>query len=285
LYYRVSVQTIKDQFVDGFVRALNVNERKPFPTKDDQKQIAQLLFPEYREHSGFMLGMSLRHFGTLRTMVDEWIDSGFDGEGREQPLDRRLTDECSDEYEYVEGTARPRRKSPTRSVVEECLERYPLRTDLLEHGGFQVVLELPQEDLDLGEKPHMPEMYAVNLFLGFYGSPWIFRLMRCAKCRTYQLVNAPRKSYVRGWHCAGCSKTAAATRSVSKARATLLESKLQACAAAWAKDKPRHANRVVWVLEQANKQLGWRSHIKRGFITRNLTEIQKRAERLVKAKV
>lgn len=228
-----------------------------------------------------------KHASKLRELVDEWIDSGIQADGSEQPRSRRLSDASVVEYVEAEGivSAVGKPKSRIRRMVNDYQQRYPMFIQLQDDGRTLPVFAAEGGDeLRADKRPPMPGREVVRLFIQFYDSPWIFRLMRCARCRTYQLVNAPRQSYVRGWHCAGCSKTAAATRCVSQARADERERKLQACAAAWAKGEPKHAERRAWVLEQANKLFPYGNLIKRNFIARNLAEIQARAERMNNAK-
>lgn len=229
------------------------------------------------------------HSETLRTLIDEWIDSGIQTDGSEQPRSRHLSDESTVEYveagEIITAVAKP--KSRIRRMVNDYQKRYPMFVQLQDGGGTLPVFAAEGDDeLKADKQPPMPGREVVSLFIQFYDSPWLFRLMRCAKskCRTYQLVNAPRKSYLHGWYCAGCSKTAAATRSTSKARTNERERKLQACAVAWAKGEPKHADRRAWVVEQANNHLRNGEHIKRNFIALNLAEIQARAERMSNAK-
>ena len=225
----------------------------------------------------------VKRFDTLRTLVDEWIDTGIQADGSEQPGGRRLSDES--DVEYVGGVLTTKPKSRIRQMVNDYQKRHPMFVQLQDDGGTLPVFAAEGGDESItDDEPSMPGREVVRLFIQFFDSPWIFRLMRCARCGTYQLVNAPRQSYVHGWHCAECRKTAAATRCVSKARADGRERKLQACAAAWTKGEPKHADRRLWVLEQANKQLSFSERIKRNFIARNLAEIQARAERMQNAK-
>jgi hypothetical protein len=125
----------------------------------------------------------------------------------------------------------------------------------------------------------------VRLFIQFLDSPCRFHLMRCTRCRRFDLVNAPRKVYEYGWHCAGCSKNATAKRCATNTRAKRREDLLLYCAEAWAKGERKYCqDRLAWVLEQVNKRLAYGAHIKRNFITRHLAEIRVRAERITNAK-
>ena len=285
------------KFFTGFVQLLN---------GDTSIETARLLVGEFGpsfspvEQDTMRLQTFIpmvKHLDTLRGMVDQWNDSGINPEdGSETPTSRHLDNDGvffkPAEVESVLDEGRLvsviKQGSRIRQIVAACLERHPARISLADGGGIQVLgcppQEIPEGAIPDSEQAPMPETHVALLFIRFFDSPWIFRLMRCTRCRTYQLVNAPRQSYVRGWHCAECRKTAAATRCVSKARANERERRLQACAAAWAKDEPKHADRCAWVLEQANKQFEYGDLIKRNFIARNRAEIQDRAERMSNAK-
>lgn len=240
---------------------------------------------------------------TLRSMVDEWIDSGIDSDGNERPRSRHLDEgflvvPAELENMTIDGRLITVVKtgSRIRQIVESCLRRHPIWPLLKNGGGVEMTFNAPQpawprESEDPYDwkprfegEPPMPEAHVAMLFVQFFRSRWIFRLMRCARCRRYQPVNAPRAVYEYGWHCARCRRSAPALRSMKRERKQRKERLLRLCAEAWFKSRLKVYGRYPWMIERVNSQMPRGAHIRRNFITRNLTEIQGRAEELHKAK-
>jgi hypothetical protein len=126
------------------------------------------------------------------------------------------------------------------------------------------------------------EHVAAGLFLCFYRSEWLFKLMQCRHCRSFDVLNKhkPRKSYVRGWHCPKCSRTVSATLAVEKSRVARRKVWFDLAVKALQEwdTKPRKADHVAWITERVNEGLPkYLDHIKRNTITRNLTEIEEHA--------
>lgn len=224
----------------------------------------------------------LEQFDTLQMLVDEWIDSGINAHGIEEPGSRHLIQGSS--FEVIGGNgelnAVERPNSRILQMINAYQERYPIRLEPHSNGGvgFFFAGEV-SPDSDAREK--FPQA-AVRYFIEFFDSPWLNHIMRCARCKTYALVNAPRKSYLYGWHCARCRHTGVAAGSLKKARARNLEKLLTRCAEVWAKDAPRSRNKEAWILEKVNDGLNFGERIRRNFLTRHRAEIQTLAEKLRK---
>jgi hypothetical protein len=293
LYYHCFVKPILDDRIVGLVQLLNddisIETARLLVSRMDFSSVpAEDLTEKLKDAVRLgMLTSLAEQSDTLRALVNEWIDSGVQSDGSERPGSRHLSDESV--VEYVDGpgivSAVARPKLRIQQMVNAYQKRHPMLIQLQNLGGIDLCFA-PEGGHELSAEEGFPiiGVEAVRLFIQFFDSPWIFRLMRCAKCGTYQLVNAPRRSYVRGWHCAVCMHPAASTQSMTAARKKRWNRQLNACAEAWAKGEPKHADRRVWVVEQANKQLHYADHIKRNFITLHLTKIQNRAERIKHAK-
>jgi hypothetical protein len=156
-----------------------------------------------------------------------------------------------------------------------------------------------------------PELIATAFFMSFYKSEFVFRLMRCNKCKVYKVLeHPPQKTYRYGWHCKDCRGKVTAYRFLKKSRAAAREKWMNlavgACRAWDAKSsrakhtvhvpeqysdgspfmreptelekKHQKADKINSIFNYVNASLGWKDKIKRNTITRNLTEIELRAK-------
>ena len=122
---------------------------------------------------------------------------------------------------------------------------------------------------------------AAGMFLFFYHSEWLYRLMKCRQCGVFAVPDRkPRKSYVRGWHCRPCGRTVSATISVAERRKDQRKKWFNLAVDAvrrW-EQRPRNQDRIEWIKEEVNKGLRLVDQIKRNTITHNLKDIEARAK-------
>ncbi|UWZ85272.1 hypothetical protein [Occallatibacter riparius] len=209
----------------------------------------------------------------LGSLVDEWIDSGFDEHGTEHPYERFLPDGLMLDDRSV---------GVSTSLAIRSIERYqqvhPPRLHVRPRGGIDI--SFAAEGFEVKSGDQVPAQAAIRLFIEFFRSEWIFRLMRCAHCRTYQIIRSPRREYVRGWHCSACRKTAAAATSVKKSRELMQMRRLNAAARAICSGLPARAEKALWIAGRANHALALHERIKRNWVTRNLAQIEQMAHAL-----
>jgi hypothetical protein len=216
------------------------------------------------------------HLEILRTLADEWIDSGINPDGTEQPHSRHLNEERCIEFREIKGewTAVAEPKSRIRRAVNDYQEKYQIRLQLNPRGGREYVFT-SSSDSDV-----MPEAQAILLFIRIYSSPWLKSLMRCAQCRTYDLVNSPRPGYINGWHCKKCRNSAPALRRTRKTRDDLKRLRLRYCAEEWLRKQARCSREKRAIATGANTRLRPDQWIKQNFVTRHLPEIMAQAAEL-----
>jgi hypothetical protein len=221
------------------------------------------------------LASVIEHLEILRTWADEWIDSGIRADGVEQPPSRHLSQERCIETKEIKGkwiaVAEP--KSRILRAVNDYQEKYQIRLQLNPRGGREYVFT-SSSDSDV-----MPESQAIVLFIRLYCSPWLKGLMRCAQCRTYDLVSSPRSSYIRGWHCKKCRNSAPARRRTRETRNDLKKLRLRYCVEEWLKDQAGSSRRKGSIATRVNTRLRPDQWIKQNYVTRHLPEIVAQASR------
>lgn len=238
----------------------------------------------------------------LRAYINEWIDSGFAPDGSEFPARREFKVRLRDRGD---GTtiARPKWNTPPEDyapppaaisaiaklhkgkAVPSAGGRYhieieddarsPVAMSIFTRGGVSYSLR--------GTAGLTMESRAALIFYWFYRSSWLFRLMRCNRCKALSLPQTkPRKRYERGWHCDKCRNSAAAQAATAARRTRLREQWLGLAVDAYReyRSSPRRSTNGVsaFIAERVNKRLPYNSRIKRNTITRNLKEIQAHAE-------
>lgn len=239
----------------------------------------------------------------VRSYVDEWIESGVRDDKSEWPKTRRFAPQVG-LLEAVAGKPVPPSPSAVCAMArllgsneEPQIRDYgngEMEYVVSAHGKFKFTI-YPKGGLDFGASLTARagyELEAANLFLEFYRSEWVFRLMKCRKCEIYAVPTRkvgeenqkawPREQYVRGWHCPKCSGSASATASVEKSRDDRRTEWLGFAAIECGKwdamtRKPSGFDKAQWIADQVNKKLPWSGHIKRQRITRNLNEIEEAA--------
>jgi hypothetical protein len=237
----------------------------------------------------------------LRRLIEEWIDSGFQANGSEEPSKRNFSPKPCRETWADDGEANlfPPPKAVTemaRLLGGTLLTRVSRDEPMVFQAGVNLQAGVDRRfSVTIGAKggldfsPTMtrhddPGLIAAGLFLEFYRSEWLFLLMRCRNCGLFSVPDRkPRERYVRGWHCPKCSKAIPAVLSVQKSRAALRERWFTLAVQALQKwnAKPRRAGntgRAVWIAEEVNKGLRRVDRISKNTITRNLSEIEECAK-------
>lgn len=237
----------------------------------------------------------------LRAYINEWIDSGFAPDGSEFPVRREFKPRLRDRDD---GTAISRPKWPLPPPEDYAPPPAAVSAIAKLHHGkavpyigrYRIEIENnakpPVEmsispgggvDYILREKGRQStESRAALIFYWFYRSNWLFRLMRCNRCKALSLPQTkPRKRYERGWHCDKCRNSAAAQAATAARRTRLREQWLGLAVDAYReyRSSPRRSTNdvSVFIAERVNKRLPYNSRIKRNTITRNLKEIQAHA--------
>lgn len=206
--------------------------------------------------------------------MDCWIGSGFEPDGSEHPRQRHLTQSSAPLKAMLRYSISI---TPWMLIGDRGgVELYPRMSQYRNQPGAPAkgigsrhAIEWTEEEL---------EVAAAGLFLCFfYNSKWVFLVMKCRRCGLYE-VNNPRKSYVRGWHCAKCRKTAPAAMATDKIRADRRDKWFGLAVKAWAQSEKVNGDRIAWVTRKVNdglrKMKRMPDPIKRNTITRNLKAIE-----------
>jgi hypothetical protein len=231
----------------------------------------------------------------MRSYLEEWIDSGILTHGSERPYERNFAPKsCRKVWSFEDG--KPNLFPPPRAVKamakfcngslmvrensylvvghEEANTNGSVSVSIGSQGGIEY-------EPTFGSVSDDPEVVAAGMFLDFYRSEWLFRLMQCRHCRKFAVASKkPRNSYVRGWLCSKCSKTvpaAAATENGRKCRhQRWFDLAVEACIGLNVTPFERRGiDRVAQITENDNAGLPLMDRIKRNTITRNLTEIER----------
>jgi hypothetical protein len=231
----------------------------------------------------------------LGSYIEEWIDSGFHEDGSEWPYERNFAPKSSravwslDDGEpnlcpppqavkamarFCNGTLQVRGNSYLIVGHEEANTSSSVSVSIGPRGGIQYEPTTQCRDGDA-------ETMAAGMFLFFYHSEWLYRLMKCRQCGVFAVPDRkPRKSYVRGWHCRPCGRTVSATISVAERRKDQRKKWFNLAVDAvrrW-EQRPRDQNRIEWIKDEVNKGLRLVDQIKRNTITHNLKDIEARAK-------
>jgi hypothetical protein len=210
---------------------------------------------------------------TLRTYVDEWVDTGRFPDGSESPQKRNLF------------SARD-----TYHAVYTCLKQNPVPCELVLYPRH-VEVSLVQRTWDAVATNFFDAQLveATRIFLGILISEWRFRLCKCryGPCGRYFLHPKPRALYRHGTFCTPDHlRRAAALDSVRKSRrraADALSSeaarKLRewGCASSWANDakvKGRLATHLCMFIVK-KKLHAYRQEVKLNWITRHQDAIER----------
>lgn len=202
--------------------------------------------------------------GLLRDYVDEWLQSGFDGEV-EEPLSRSLD------------------KAPNaQRALYRYLSEFP-PTPMFARNGYYAHFGIGH--LYSADRP--AENYAAFAFTSFMDpdNTWRDRLFKCRRCGVYGLLKRkPRRLYKRGMHCEECRSKATADTSTAKSRKQRSEKRLKETAAAWRAWKPTcRLPQKEWVTVTANRRLAVEDRITKKWVSRFQSKIEAKAKAGVEA--
>jgi hypothetical protein len=165
-----------------------------------------------------------KYAARLRTLVDEWLNSGLGPTGEEDARTRDLA------------------KTPTAARV---LQKYSRKQSVLLvvgpeglhvtlHGGPQWTIGDSMKSPDVPLRPRSTEDIADGLFAQFCLSEWRCKLAKCrrAGCGRYFWLNHWNRLYKRGIACPGCARIRSSENSTIRARKQDHADKLARAAAA-----------------------------------------------------
>ncbi len=229
----------------------------------------------------------------LVSYLEEWIDSGRQSDGAERPYDRNFAPKSSRKiWNFEDG--KPNLLPPPHAVVAMSNffngvpmvrdRHYLIHRSAEAHSTGSVSILIGgqggihfEPTRETGKTT--PESFAAGLFLQFYRSEIIFRLMQCKNCRSFAVHDRPRQSYVRGWHCPKCIKKVPALISSDKARKSKRERWFNLAVEACfkldaAREGPESEKLILSITEKVNSRLSLQNRIKRHTIARNLKDIR-----------
>jgi len=233
----------------------------------------------------------------LAHFLGEWVESGIQADGSERPYERCFAPRsCRKEWSFDDG--KPNLFPPPRAVkamANFCNGSLMVRDNsylVVGHGeantsgsvsvliGSRGGIEYEPTFSSLSDDP---ETVAAGMFLTFYRSEWLFRLMSCRHCRKFSVPKRrPRKSYVRGWLCSKCIKTVPATAAMKNSRQSRHQQWFNLAVDAYialnaSSSEEYGVDRAAQLTEKVNAGLPITNRIKRNTITRNLAEIERTA--------
>jgi hypothetical protein len=256
--------------------------------------------------------------GELRSYIEEWIETGIQNDNSEKRDQRRFvpaqsvgTVEPAVFPKALRALANvwggdllvraPRTGPWTYQIVSNAqkqafvamniaigptggLEYHPIirkRTDPTESGSAMIDPESASQ-LNIGDRDAQdqfdPIPIAAKIFEAYYRSEWLFGLMQCRRCRTFEAPKppesrTPRKVFERGWHCRRCSHAAPTEARRLKKKSELINLTAKAYEK-WNQMHPnRRRDRVLWILAEVNKGLPYGEHVARRTISQILKEI------------
>ena len=211
----------------------------------------------------------------LRRLLDSWLDSGRERQGREWPSRREL------------------RKTPYAwQAASDFIEQSPPGLQLaLDAGGFELVIA----ERHWG-RPWAPDFFraqeleACRLFVGILASSWHTRLGKCryGACGRYFIATRVRQVYQHGMFCCDEHRQHASAVGLTKARrregkARLIELAAQwLCqrkASGWQTDMALRGRLLNMVANQVRRNPNLRPNrepMRKNWITRNSAAIEKR---------
>jgi hypothetical protein len=198
----------------------------------------------------------------LRSLADEWIDSGKASQGGEDPAQRKLS-----------------------SSLLELLNGWTSRNKPL--IGFKssgdIVLFMPACKLDFRAPLESARDEAVRLFATFMTSPQRCMLYKCRRCKVYYFTQRRPRGFIKnGTYCPEHRNSASANRSNQRKREPERARKLDLasrCWGCWPKRLTEAGTQAQWVAETANEKLEhYYTPISRNWVTRNRAEIEAMAQ-------
>jgi hypothetical protein len=211
----------------------------------------------------------------LRTLVDEWLETGRDPDGSEWPSRRDL-------HKALRGW----------QVAAEFLEQSPPTMYPAESSGFSLTIAEPHWGRPwAGDFFAAQEVTAGRLFVGILASDWQQRLCKCrySPCGRYFVGAKVRRSYRHGTFCSREHRAHASADAVTKARRHHARFALVEAAAhwlarrhrssAWQGDHDLKARLAAVLSEQISRNpylRAGRESVGVKWVTRNCTAIERR---------
>ena len=218
----------------------------------------------------------------LRELVEEWLETGWNPDGSEEPSKRTLAHAWRARYE-----------------VEDYLEKCPSTLSLEGNDLCVHIAELSDSDWKAPDFFEAHSARATRLFVGIVASDWKERLCRCryTPCGCYFLHPKPRRVYRSGiFCCLQHQKHGSAAQSTSNRRSKV-HARLVDYAAAqlrewrisrpeWQVDrrsKARLAKEISkYILKSRDPNLkAYRLNVKVNWVTHNAKEIERQRRHLL----
>jgi hypothetical protein len=218
----------------------------------------------------------------LRSLVDEWLDTGRERNGSEWPSRRNI-------HKTLRGW----------EAASEFMEQSPPRLLLSpDPGGFDLVLAEPNWSRPWAEDFFKAqEIEASRLFVGILASEWQQRLCKCRypPCGRYFVGRKLRHSYLHGTFCSPQHRQLFSAEAITKARRRAGRSYLIDAAAqwlsqqkvsAWQADFDLNCRLLAVLAKQVRRNPNLRPSrepVRMNWITRNCAAIEKRRLQLLGA--
>lgn len=183
---------------------------------------------------------------TLRGLVDQWIASGKQAEGEEEPWGRNIE---------ASTPAHPR---PITDVLVEYREKNPPRVLIGGDGRFDIAMEplrisaWPSPPPKLEDTLERARDFAIFIFVQLLDSPSRERLFRCDRCGKYFVHGrAPRRYIKQGTYCLRktCKRSAAKKR-MESTRNKRTDEMVTFSSEVWPRWKPDFGPRSKWVADR-----------------------------------
>jgi len=202
----------------------------------------------------------------LRSLVSEWIDSGKNPDGQEEPLRRALSLGSCD-------------------AVNRYLQRHPPQFFLFEGNKIGAVFA---EEKPQSTGPDDPiaaaKEEAIRLLVHFMDSDARRQLAKCFVCHEYFYpARKIRDFYQRGAYCEAC-RPKVSMLDTEDSREQWRKKVMKLAVEAWPKWRPSYGPQALWVAMRVNEKLSpGDKRIKGAWVTRNDEEIIARVQEMQNA--
>lgn len=233
--------------------------------------------------------------------LEEWIDSGLQPDGSERPFERNFRPKCRGaEFVMADDANLAPPPNALVSIAKMFDGQLYVNTRRTGENFYSIRLGRPPASItslsinihpgggyDFDAVPSLSdnrEVIAGFFFYLFYGSEWVYRLVKCRHCGAFALPTRKLwKSYTRGWLCKACSRTLPAILSVTKARADARRRWFALAVEAWRtwEAKPQTGDRNKWITREVNRGLPPRdARIRSNTIKLNEKKIEQEVKRI-----
>jgi len=206
----------------------------------------------------------------LRMYVDQWLASGFDANGLEEPQKRHLLPEHStpnsDLTTFLNRWLSTHHPQATVFATGEIRQQYSRRTEVTRDNAVSPIQDANDE--------------LARELIYYLQSPLKWTLTRCAnaKCGHYYVRRRPRALYKSPTYCSACRRSATARLAMDRKRAGERHASLDAAAIAFNRwptlsdsTRRRYRSDERAYITQAVRRFG----ISRTWVSRNLSEIER----------